>query len=109
MPSLPDSTPPSPPSPLDLDSYSEATRRALYDAAVAIHFRDPDEAHDPDDFVPDYSPDDAGLVVFHALGRWWASWLMLEELATLPESRRREVLRIVENREAPYGLAFLES
>jgi hypothetical protein len=100
---------PDPPSPIDLSQVTEATRRALYDAAVAIHFPDPAEAHDPDDFVPEYSPDDAGLVVFHALGRWWASWLMLEEPATLPESRRREVLRIVENREAAYGLAFLES
>jgi hypothetical protein len=110
MPSYRKHNPPtSHPPRIDLSEATEANRRRLYDAAVAIHFPDPDEPHDPDDFVPEYSPDDAGLVVFHALGRWWATWLMLEEPSYLPESRRREVLRVIENPEAAYGLTFLES
>jgi hypothetical protein len=108
MPGSRKSNPPIPP-PIDLPLVTEATRRALYDAAVAVHFPDPDEPHDPDDFVPVYSPDAAGLTVAHCWGRWFITWLMLEEPSYLPESRRREVLRVIENPEAAYGLAFLES
>src|ERR1700730_13328689 len=110
MPPTGNHTPPPPRPPrIDLSQVTEATRRALYDAAVAIHFRDPDEPHDPDDFVPPYSPDAAGLTVWHCWGRWFITWLMLEEPSYLPESKRREGLRVIGETEAPYGLVSLES
>ncbi|HVT14836.1 MAG TPA: hypothetical protein VHQ90_01480 [Thermoanaerobaculia bacterium] len=44
---------------LDLEAFTEATRRALYDIVVAVHFTAP-VWPDPDDFCPDYTPDQAG-------------------------------------------------
>ena len=57
MPDRPKSTPP------DLSRMIEATRRAVYDAVVAVHFTDPEHP------AP-YTPDDAGLLVFYVFGRW---------------------------------------
>lgn len=89
-----------PSSPIDLTKVTEATRRALYDAVVEIHFTPTaDEieraAADPGNFwVPDYGPDEAGLVVYHQHGRWIAVWRRLETGADLPEDRRVAMLRI---------------
>jgi hypothetical protein len=100
--------PPPPPLPLDLETYTEATRRALYDLVVAVHFRAPAETP-PDDWYPAYSPDQAGLSVDFARGRWLASWTRLEEAASdLPEARRQALVRIQADPEAPLGVAFYE-
>jgi hypothetical protein len=92
---------------LDLEASSETTRRALYDAVVAVHFTAPAELR-PGDWYPDYSPDQAGLVVFRTHGRWLAGWSMLEEAnnSDLPESRRYELVTIQANPEAPHGVTF---
>ena len=93
---------------LDLETSSEAIRRALYDAVVAVHFTAPAEVT-PGDWYPDYSPDQAGLVVFRSHGRWLAGWSMLEEAnSDLPESRRYELVSIQANPEAPHGVTFHE-
>jgi hypothetical protein len=100
--------PPSLPPGLDLEVYSEATRRALYDIVVAVHFSAPAEVA-RGDWFPDYSPDEAGLVVLFAGGRWLALWTRLEEAASdLPESRRQALVRIQAASGAPYGVAFHE-
>jgi hypothetical protein len=107
MPSLPDSTPPSPPSPLDLDAYSEATRRALYDIAVSVFFTGP---QDPDLHQPPQTPEDAGLVVFWIFDRWFCvfqPWLAPEE-GFLPPWARWIVSRITASPEALYGVTFHE-
>ena len=107
------STSPSPsPTPrlpdLDLEVYSEATRRALYDLVVAVHFQPPAEPS-PADCYPDYSPDQAGLTVFFAFHRWLASWSRLEEAGSdLPPSRRHALVRIQAAPEAPHGVMFYE-
>ena len=63
MRSCPDAiNPPSLPADLDLEVYTEATRRVLYDLVVAVHFTAP-AAVKRGDWYPDYSPDEAGLVV----------------------------------------------
>ena len=95
MSNRPKSTPP------DLSRPTEATRRALYDAVVEVHFTDPEHP------TP-YSPDDAGLVVFSVFGRWFATWTRLEEPADLAEHQRRELLRIQPDPAWPLGLAFYE-
>ena len=51
MPSLPQSTP-SPP--IDLTRYTEAARRQLYDAVVALFF--PESSADPEEWVPALQP-----------------------------------------------------
>jgi hypothetical protein len=88
--------------PLDLSRFIEATRRAVYDAVVSIHFADPDHP------AP-YSPEEAGLLVFYVFGRWFATWLRLDEPAELPEHKRRELLRIQPDPRWPLGLAFYEA
>jgi hypothetical protein len=93
---------------LDLEVYTEATRRALYDIVVAVHFTAPAEVA-RGDWYPDYSPDEAGLVVHFCRGRWLALWTRLEEAASaLPESRRQAFVRIQAAPEAPCGVAFHE-
>jgi len=100
---------PAPPPPaLDLETYTEATRRALYDLVVAVHFTPPAEIS-PADWYPDYSPDQAGLTVYFSHGRWLASWSRLEEAASdLPAHRRHALVRIQAAPEAPRGVAFYE-
>lgn len=96
------------PSDLDLEVYTEATRRTLYEIVVAVHFTAPAEAA-AGDWYPDYSPDEAGLVVYFSRGRWLAGWSRLEESASdLPESRRQALVRIQTEPGAPYGVAFYE-
>jgi hypothetical protein len=100
--------PPSLPPGLDLEVYTEATRRALYDIVVAVHFAAPAQVA-RGDWYPDYSPDEAGLVVHFSRGRWLALWTRLEEAASdLPESRRQAFVRIQAAPEAPFGVAFHE-
>ena len=64
---------------------TEATRRELYDAVVEVHFQpSPEEVQrakeDPENhWVPDYTPDQAGLTVIRIFGRWFAVWRSLEQ------------------------------
>jgi hypothetical protein len=106
MPELPEvyRTPP------DLTRYTESTRRDLYDRLVAIQFTAPDPAtveHPEDVFTP-YDPDAAGLVIFHVLGRWFATWTDLDAAPELPEDRRRELVRIEADPTTPDGIMLYE-
>jgi hypothetical protein len=94
-----------PPLPIDLEEVTEATRRALYDATVAIHFRIPPAT---EGWMPFYSPDQARLNVFNFAGRWFASWLSLEEATNtrLSTGAKRPLVTIVADPDAPYGIAF---
>ena len=83
---------------LDLSRYAEATRRELYDRLARIQFT----AETP------YEPDAAGLLVFHALGRWFGTWLDLEAPEDWPEARRRELVRIEPAPDAPEGIMLYE-
>jgi len=102
------------PQKLDLSTYTEATRRAVYDAVVAIYFSpSPEEIAaseaDPENhFVITYSPDAAGLKIYHELGRWLVTWLRLEMPADLPEELRRELLTVEEVPGAPFGIMLYE-
>ena len=102
--------PPAPPAPaLDLATYSEATRRRLYDLAAAIHFPPRGEQRaDPDVYIQPYSPEEAGLLVLWMFGRWLCAWQPLEDLGEpfLPPDRYWVVLSITADPEAPYGVSF---
>ncbi|HVT15841.1 MAG TPA: hypothetical protein VHQ90_06600 [Thermoanaerobaculia bacterium] len=108
---IPPAVPPAPPThtppPIDLDQVTEATRRALYDATVAIHFRVP---ADTEDWMPFYNADQAGLTVWHGSGRWWAHWKALEETdnANLPPAAKHQLLRIDSAPGGPYGISYSE-
>ncbi|HVR97371.1 MAG TPA: hypothetical protein VMW27_12200 [Thermoanaerobaculia bacterium] len=99
---------------IDLTQVTEATRRALYDAVVDVHFSyTPSEvqqaAEDPENhWAPDYGPDETGLTVVWALGRWFAVWRCLDESEGAPEEQRWSVVRITSDRDGPSGLSFLE-
>jgi hypothetical protein len=94
--------------PLDLEHYTEATRRGLYDLVVAVHFTPPDEIL-AGDWYPDYTPDQAGLSVDFIRGRWLAGWSRLEEAGSdLPIDRRHALLRIQADSTVPNGVAFHE-
>jgi hypothetical protein len=76
----------------DLTTENEATRRAIYELVVAESFtRKPLDP--PDDvWEPPYTPEQAGLEVVFQWGRWFATWIKLEEPEDRPERERREVL-----------------
>ena len=92
-----------------LRRYTEATRRALYDATVAVHFP-PAGLADAEECAPSYSPDDAGLTILYVGDRWLALWEMVEERDNpeLPPDRKRELLRIAADPSLPFGIAFSE-
>lgn len=95
----------------DLSRYTEATRRTLYDRVVELQFTPPDPAtvdHPEDAWIPTYGPDDAGLTVFHVLGRWFATWTDLDAPADLPEDRRIELVRIDADPDTPNGIMLYE-
>src|SRR5262245_7171055 len=81
------------PAPLDLTLYSEATRQALYDLAVAEYFTARQE-EDGEVLEPPYTPEEAELQVLFLYGRWLVTWWKLEEPAETPEGERRELLLV---------------
>lgn len=96
---------------LDLSRYTESTRRHLYDLVVAIQFTPPhpDELDDLDDvqLVPTLSPDDAGLTVFYAFGRWFAAWEHVNQPDLVPD-QRLELVRIEHDPLTPDGILLYE-
>jgi hypothetical protein len=108
MPGSANPIPPSPPSPIDLTRYTEGARRQLYDAVVVLFF--PESSTDPEEWVPPYSPDDAGLTVFQALSRWFITWEAVEERHNpdLPPYRRQELMAAYPDPEARFGVSFHE-
>jgi hypothetical protein len=99
---------------IDLGRVTEETRRALYDAVVAVHFTPTyDElqgaVRDPDNhWVPAYGPDEARLAVFYLYGRWVAVWRALDEPEDAPEEQRWTVLRIGPSGDGSGGVIFFE-
>ena len=88
-----------PPPEVNLTAADAETQQRLYDFVVGVHFT-PALTHDPGDvFIPRYTPEEAGLRVYFEKGRWLATWLKLEEDATLPEAERRELVVIDRNEE----------
>ena len=63
------------------------TRRQLYDAVRSVLF-------DREDTVRSYSPEEAGVVVLHVWGRWFAGWHDLDAAPDLTERARRQILVI---------------
>jgi hypothetical protein len=96
---------------LNLDRYSRKVQRALYRLTVAHYWtsRDPAAAEsDADEAAPRYSPEEAGLRILFALGRWWATYRALEDDDSdyLPAADHQPLLRITYDPAEPVGLHF---
>jgi hypothetical protein len=112
MPSLPQSTPPPIPPAIDLSEISEATRRALYDVVVQVHFNpNPGEitkARKADEWYSTYGPDECGLTVLYLFGRWFVYWRAWDSGDDVPEAQEWFVLTAHPSLSARYGVAFQE-
>jgi hypothetical protein len=79
---------------LDLTSDNEDARQALFAQVVLDNFTaktlDPPE----DVWSPPYTAEVAGIEVAFRWGRWFATWVKLEEPPGLPEEEGRELLRL---------------
>ena len=96
-----------PPPEVDLTVTDAATQQLLYEFVVGVHFT-PALTHDPGDvFLPRYSPEEAGLRVYFEKGRWFATWMRLEEDASLPEAERRELV-VIERNQDESGIVLQE-
>ena len=96
--------------PLDLTTYTEETRRELYDRIVLIQFTSPDPAtveHPEDVWIPEQTPDEAGLTVVYLFGRWFAFWRDVPE-PDLPEWRLTELVRLETDLDSPYRVMLHE-
>ena len=77
---------------LDRAPYSEALRRALYDAVRQLQL-----------------PEHSEPILFHAWGRWFAVWEdQGEDHRHLPLPRRWEVVRIQSDPSRPEGIMLHE-
>jgi hypothetical protein len=88
--------------PLDLDRYSESTRRQLYDLLRTNHFTCREV--NPRDSEPlPYSAEEADLSVMYVYGRWLAIWTSQEA-----EGERVEIFRIKPTTENALGVMLHE-
>ena len=77
---------------LDLTKNDPATQKILYDFVVREYFS-PHLLDDPGDiYMPRHTPEECELEVFFQLGRWFVTWMKLEEDMSRPEAQARELL-----------------
>jgi hypothetical protein len=77
---------------VDLTRDDPGTQKVLHDFVVREYFS-PHLLDDPGDIhVPGYTPEECELRVFFQYGRWFVTWMKLEENMNRPESLTRELL-----------------
>ena len=78
------------PDDLDLTKDNPATQQTLYALVVrdyfSLHLLDDEGDID----IPRHTPEECGLRVFFEYGRWFVTWLKLEEDMSRPEALTRE-------------------
>ncbi|HEX2611752.1 MAG TPA: hypothetical protein VHK68_12135 [Gemmatimonadales bacterium] len=90
--------------PPNLSRYTESLRREVYDRVVSLVWT----STGPDDHVPSFTPDQAGLMVFYAFGRWFATWSDLETVGPGSVERKTELVRVQESTDTRYGIILAE-
>lgn len=91
---------------LDLEREDPATARLIEELAV-WRFFSPHPSGDPWEILtPAFTPEQGDLKVFYMYGRWFCTWLKLDEDMSRPENDSRE-LRVV-NREGADRIVFVE-
>ncbi len=103
------SVPPPAPALLDLAASEEAMRPVVYALVVMDYFTARRSDEEPGEvWLPAYSPEQAGLLVWKRHGRWYAAWQKLEVPATAREDERWEVLLIEEDPRLRGNLIYRE-
>ena len=90
--------------PPNLSRYTESIRREVYDRVVSLVWT----STGPDDHVPSFTPDQAGLTIFYVYGRWFAAWADLEANGLGAVDRRTELVRVQEAPGSPSGIILVE-
>ncbi len=80
------------PADLDLSKDDPATQQILYALVVRDYFSLHPLDDEGDVHIPLYTPEECGLRVFFEYGRWFVTWLKLEEDMSRPEALTREFL-----------------
>jgi hypothetical protein len=97
---------------IDLSTATEATRRAVYDAVVAIYFSPTPEASPPSALTRRLTPSSptrrTRLKVYKEHGNWYVTWMRLEFPEEIPGEFRRELFQVEEEPSARFGIALLE-
>lgn len=94
------------PKDLALDKEDPATARRI-EEFVVWRFFSPHPAGDPwEILMPVFTPEQGDLKVFYMHGRWFCTWLKLDEDMTRPENDARELLVI--NKEEGDRIVFVE-
>lgn len=82
------------PADLDLTKNDPRTQQLLYASVAREQFSVRLLEDEGDIDVPGHTPEECGLEVFFKYGRWFVSWMKLEEDMSQPEALTRELLRI---------------
>jgi hypothetical protein len=82
---------------LDLTRDAPTTRRILYEFMVRQYFNAQLLADPGEVFVPAHTPEECGLSVFFQHGRWFVTWIKLEEDMSRPEAEHRELMIFEKN------------
>lgn len=91
---------------LDLTKDDPAVQERLYELVVQERFSLRLLVDEGDIDIPLYTPEECGLHVFFQYGRWFVTWLKLEEDMSRPEALSRELLRF--ERDANGQLVFTQ-
>jgi hypothetical protein len=82
---------------LDLTRDDPATQKVLYEHMVRQYFMPQLLADAGEIFVPAYTPEECGLSVFFQYGRWFVTWMKLDEDMSRPEAEHRELMIFEKN------------
>lgn len=91
---------------LDLTKNDPDVQEHLYGLVVQEYFTLHLLADEGDIYIPLYTPEECGLEVFFQHGRWFVTWLKLEEDMDRPEALSRELLHF--GRDANGQLVFTQ-
>ena len=91
---------------LDLTKHDPDIQEQLYELVVQEYFSLHLLADEGDIYIPLYTPEECGLDVFFQYGRWFVTWLKLEEDMDRPEALSRELLHF--GRDANGQLVFTQ-
>ncbi len=94
---------------LDLTAEEGAMRRIVRAVVIMDYFTARLSVDERDEvYIPRYTAEQAGLRVWKAQGRWFASWRRLEVPATAPEAEQWAVFHLEEPADGRGGLIYRE-
>lgn len=91
---------------LDLDTDDPATAREIEEFVVWSFFSHHPSGDPWEILMPQFTPEQGGLKVFYQHGRWFCTWLKLDEDMSRPENDTRQLM--VVNKEENGRISFVE-